>query len=127
MSLFYRTLDIKNLVARLGEQQQCDSRLPALLQQSPVESNYLIENTIANGRITGRVIEVFAHSNPSTSPLYQHLQLFGLDSSCYIKLTPEQAEVIVNGHITGYRRLSPVSGGSTSTIGRSGSPQVHAH
>lgn len=56
--------------------------MEAHIEEIPVASNYLIENSFVNGRILGKVIEVYDHFSPSTTKLQQHLNLQGGAEKC---------------------------------------------
>lgn len=58
--------------------QVSPSDLKALLEQVPVSSNYLIENTISAGQVVGKVLDHYTTHSRSNSTIERHIALAGL-------------------------------------------------
>jgi len=60
----------------------------------PAASNYLIENTICDGKIFRKIIKVYGKFNNSNTQLCYHLNVINPRHDCFLQLTLKQVEFI---------------------------------
>lgn len=86
----YKTQDLIKIIEELDRKNPDKKELKSFLEMIPGSSNYLIQNELKDGKIIGKVIDVYERHGKSYTQIEDHIALNKLTDKCFLGLFKDQ-------------------------------------